>query len=105
MSKHRLYFTPQDTSLVQICWRLSGPQGSCMREKEIGHLKISKDPAGDPIRNLRSCGAVPQPTAPLAVHLFLLLIANNFRLLAYLKSVKKRTQCVTIPCICSLSYP
>ena len=34
---------------------------------------------------------------------FLLVMAINFYLLAYLKSIKKRRQFVTIPCVCSLS--
>jgi hypothetical protein len=37
-----------------------------MRTEGIGLLKISKDSTGNRIWNLPSCGAIPQPTAPLA---------------------------------------
>jgi hypothetical protein len=74
--------------------RLSGSQGFWIWAEGIDHLKISKDPTRNWTRNLVSCGAMPQPTPPLApgyppVPWFLPIITAPYSLWLYITSAIK----------------
>jgi hypothetical protein len=61
----RPHFNPKKISWFSLRW--SGFRCNRTWTIRIGHLKISKEPTGNQTRNLPSCGAVPQATAPLRV--------------------------------------
>jgi hypothetical protein len=65
-STRRPHSKAKGTFCTHFCWRLSGPQGWCMRPEGIGHLPISTDSTGNRTRNLPSCGAVLQTNCTTA---------------------------------------
>jgi hypothetical protein len=70
-STHRLHFTPKKFLDSHFRYSFRGPHGYWMRTEGRGHLNIFNDTTANRTQNLPSCGAVPQPTAPLAPVLYI----------------------------------
>jgi hypothetical protein len=58
--------TPRNISCTHFCKRLSRPQGHSAAGR-IKSMKNSSATSGNRTRDLPTCSAVPQPTAPLRV--------------------------------------
>jgi hypothetical protein len=67
-----------------------------MRTEGIGNLKTSKDPTGNRTDNLPSCGAVRQPTAPIAP------ISILFCLILFLHAVALLLDAPSMDILCSI---
>ena len=76
---------------------LCGPWSYWMRTEKFSHFKISKDPTGNRIPNLPSCGAVPESTAPPPLppthHKSIILYSRNGHLTSWQREWNSTASC------------